>query len=52
MLPLFGLHVSVADNFAIGAIYTVISIARSYVIRRWFNAHLHRLSLRMAKGLR
>jgi len=44
VLPLFGLHITFADNFAIGGIYTVISIARSYIIRRWFNARIHRLA--------
>jgi hypothetical protein len=38
VLPLFGYHVSVRDNCAIGVIYTVISVARSYVLRRAFNS--------------
>jgi uncharacterized protein (DUF2062 family) len=36
VFPLFGIHVSLADNLAIGAWFTVISIARSYLVRRWF----------------
>jgi hypothetical protein len=35
ILPLFGLHASVADVLDIGAIMTVISVARGYVIRRF-----------------
>jgi len=50
VLPLFGLHVSVADNFAIGAIYTVISIARSYLIRRFFNARIRQLAARVGEA--
>jgi hypothetical protein len=38
VFPLFGLDVSFADNLLIGAIFTVISIARSYALRRMFEA--------------
>lgn len=38
VFPLFGINIPLASNVAIGAIFTVISIARSYVIRRAFNA--------------
>lgn len=37
VLPLFGLHPSALDSFAIGALYTAISLARSYALRRLFN---------------
>ena len=37
VLPLFGYHLTVRDNIGIGLIYTVISIIRSYVLRRVFN---------------
>lgn len=37
VLPLFGFDVTVADAFGIGVIFTVISLARSYVLRRFFN---------------
>lgn len=37
VLPQFGLNVTPADAFGIGVIFTVISLARSYVLRRWFN---------------
>jgi hypothetical protein len=38
ILPLFGFKgLTVRNNFIIGIIYTVISLARSYVLRRWFN---------------
>ena len=46
--PLFGWHISASQNFALGAIYTVISLLRSYVIRRWFNARLHAAARRLA----
>lgn len=34
ILPLFGFHITVQDNFLIGAIFTAISLARSFIIRR------------------
>ena len=51
VLPLFGFAVSAGQAFGIGLIFTVISIARSYFIRRYFNAQLHRLSQRAADSL-
>ena len=36
VFPLFGLHASLSENLAIGALFTVASIARSYVLRRMF----------------
>lgn len=38
ILPLFGFHsLTLKNNFIIGMLYTVISLVRSYVLRRWFN---------------
>jgi hypothetical protein len=43
VFPLFGLDVSFTDNLFIGAIFTAISIARFYVLRRVFEAiRVHR----------
>ena len=36
VFPLFSLRASLSDNLAIGAIFTVVSIIRSYVLRRAF----------------
>ncbi len=41
IFPLFGMHINAGNNFLLGAIYTVISVARSYCMRRVFNI-LHR----------
>jgi len=35
--PVFGLQVTVADNFWITAVFTVVSVIRSYAWRRAFN---------------
>jgi accessory gene regulator protein AgrB len=37
IFPLFGIQVSLKDNLMIGVFFTVISIIRSYVLRRIFN---------------
>lgn len=49
ILPLIGFNISISDNFFIGILYTLISVARSYVVRRWFNARLHAVAQRMAR---
>lgn len=36
VFPLFGLHASLTQNLLIGAIFTIVSVARSYVLRRMF----------------
>jgi hypothetical protein len=50
ILPLFGLHITLTENFVLGLLYTVISIARTYVIRRWFNAKIHKAAQKLAGG--
>lgn len=42
IFPLFGIQIPLADNLLIGLWFTLISLIRSYVLRRWFNARLHR----------
>lgn len=37
VMPLYGHHVSMADNIEITCVFTVASIARGYFVRRWFN---------------
>ena len=37
VFPLFDLQVSVDENLVIGAIFTGISLMRSYALRRFFN---------------
>lgn len=49
ILPTVHCEISAGQNFYIGTLFTVISVVRSYVIRRWFNAKLHALSVRLAR---
>lgn len=37
IFPWFGIHIPLSDNLLIGFWFTVISIVRSYVVRRAFN---------------
>lgn len=37
VFPLFGIVIPLHDNFIIGAIFTVVSLARSYALRRLFD---------------
>lgn len=41
VLPLFGFNSSTSDNFWITVIFTIVSLIRSYIVRRLFN-HLHK----------
>lgn len=41
--PLWGFESTMADNFAITGLFTIVSVTRSYFWRRFFNAELHKL---------
>jgi len=36
IFPIFGLQTTLAQNLKVGAVFTVVSIARSYALRRLF----------------
>ena len=38
IFPIFSINIPLQDNLAIGGCFTVVSLIRSYCIRRWFNA--------------
>jgi len=38
IFPIFGLHTTLAQNMKMGAIFTIVSIARSFALRRVFEA--------------
>lgn len=38
------------QHWAVVGIFTVVSVARGYVVRRWFNARLHAAAVRLAGG--
>ena len=38
IFPIFGLHTTLAQNLKMGAVFTVVSLARSFALRRVFEA--------------
>jgi hypothetical protein len=52
VFPLFGLRTSLTENLTMGAIFTVVSIARSYCLRRVFERIRVRAERRNAAGHR
>lgn len=51
VFPMFGIFVPLSTNLWIGAWFTAISLVRSYVIRRWFNAGIHKAVISAAKSI-
>ena len=41
---------TLGQNIGITIIFTIASIVRSYVVRRWFNAALHRAVVRVTSA--
>jgi len=40
IFPMFSINVSISDNLIIGLWFTAVSIARSYIVRRFFTARV------------
>ena len=38
IFPVFGLHTTLAQNLKMGGIFTIVSLARSFALRRLFEA--------------
>lgn len=38
ILPLFDYNITVIDSLWVSLIFTVVSVIRGYIIRRWFNS--------------
>lgn len=38
VFPLFGIYISLSSNMSIGIVFTIVSLVRSYILRRAFNA--------------
>ena len=38
VFPIFGLHTTLQENLVIGLVFTAVSLVRSYVLRRAFEA--------------
>jgi uncharacterized protein (DUF2062 family) len=42
IFPAFGLNTTLAQNLTLGGVFTIVSLARSYALRRLFEAILAR----------
>ena len=42
VFPWFGMHASLGDNLVLGAVFTAISLVRSYALRRFFEVIIRR----------
>lgn len=51
IMPLYSPQWTHFDNLIVTLIYTVAAIIRGYVVRRFFNAELHKQALRVARWL-
>ena len=49
ILPLFGFNITLTDNLYIGLLYTIVSVVRSYVVRRWFDRRIHEAAQKLAQ---
>ena len=48
---LTGIEYSSGQHWAVVWFFTIISVARGYVVRRWFNARLHKASCDIAAAI-
>lgn len=46
--PMFGHAFTLQQNLGITAVFTVVSVLRGYIIRRWFNQRIKQAAQRMA----
>jgi hypothetical protein len=49
IFPFFGWNISISENLLLGVIYTVVSVIRGYVVRRWFEQKIHAAAMKVAK---
>lgn len=49
LFPMYDIHIPLETDLWLCAWFTLISLVRSYTIRRFFNGHLHKLSKFLAE---
>ena len=47
--PMIGIEATLSQNFISSIVFTIISIVRSYAIRRWFNAGIHKFVVNLIR---
>ena len=52
VFPFFDIEIPISSNLWIGAWFTLISIVRTFAVRRWFDAKIHKLSMQLAEDMK
>jgi accessory gene regulator protein AgrB len=42
LYPIYGIHIAFTTNLALSFWFTIVAIARSYFVRRYYNYQLHK----------
>lgn len=51
IFPFFDINIPLSSNLAIGGYMTIVSVIRSYCVRRWFNKYLHKFATKAASKI-
>ena len=52
IFPMFDISITNAEHATIGLFFTVISLVRGYMVRRFFNKRLHNAAMRLSGSAR
>ena len=52
LMPMLGIPVSLSQNFILTVAFTFVSVARSYLVRRFANKHLSQVRAKMLEFFR
>ena len=52
LMPMLGIPVSLSQNFILTVAFTFVSVARSYLVRRFANKHLSQVRAKMVEFFR
>ena len=51
IFPRYGIERSIGVHLEIVGWFTLVGIIRTYIVRRWFNAGLHRAAIKIASSI-
>ena len=52
LMPMLGIPVNLSQNFILTVAFTFVSVARSYLVRRWANKYLGQVRAKMVEFFR
>ena len=52
LMPMLGIPVSLSQNFILTVAFTFVSVARSYLVRRWANKYLSQVRAKIVEFFR